>query len=78
MIRHGLSVSDGRLAVAGGWLHTYETGTCAACWVLTFVACMSLPRCCICAGPEAGQGKALEALGSVQRSAPERAAAVQW
>ena len=30
------------------------------------------------AGSDAGPGKALEALGSVQRSAPERAAAVQW
>ena len=33
---------------------------------------------CMSAGSEAGQGKALEALSSVQRSAPERAAFVRW
>ncbi len=33
---------------------------------------------CMSAGTETGPGKALEAVGSVQRSAPERAASVQW
>jgi len=44
--------------------------------VVTLATQLSLR--CICAGSETGPGKALEALGSVQRSAPERAASVQW